>query len=270
MFWLALIAALLPLSAEPVIVPLKLVHQIPVVNVYLNGTGPYRMIVDTGASLSLLDQRIARRLSLPLLRRTTMLTIFDETTVPVGKLSALSIGSASFRDVEVMLLAGAQLPRDLIDADWVLGQNVLSRVDYLLDYQHRKIQFDLSEGRVPVGRSVRCGFEKDRCLVAGTVPGRGTRDLVLDSGASLPLIPGELMINVGSRLGEDVQLTTHAGTGSVQSSHIGVIVVDGHILSPGLVLVAPSRSTGILPTHLFRAIYFHNTAGEVIFNPAVR
>jgi len=192
--------------------------------------------------------------------------------MPVGKVSALSVGTANFSDVEVMFLTGAQMPRDQIDADGVLGQNVLSKTDYLLDYQHRKIEFDFLEDNIATGHSIRCVFEKSRCLVPGTVPGRGTRDLVLDSGASFPVLPAELMINDVQRMAADVALVTHSGGVGLQSSSVDLMVVDGHLLRPGQVLVSPyghPRLSGILPTHLFHSIFFHNKTGEVILNPKV-
>jgi len=69
----SIIVAVLPLGAAD-FVSFKLVEKIPVVTVYLNRSGPYRMIVDTGSSLSLLDQRIASKLDIPQIRRTTMVT----------------------------------------------------------------------------------------------------------------------------------------------------------------------------------------------------
>ena len=65
----SIIVAVLPLGGADT-VSFKLVEKIPIVSVYLNRSGPYRMIVDTGSSLSLLDQRIARKLDIPQIRRT--------------------------------------------------------------------------------------------------------------------------------------------------------------------------------------------------------
>ncbi len=60
------------LRSSSVEIPLDLTHRHPVVEASVDGRGPYRFVVDTGAAYSLLDQAIADELRLPVVGRQTI------------------------------------------------------------------------------------------------------------------------------------------------------------------------------------------------------
>src|SRR5205814_272541 len=64
-------STLLP-AAGVASVPLDVKSGRPVVDVLINGKGPYRFIVDTGASHSVIDSALAKELGLPVLGETHM------------------------------------------------------------------------------------------------------------------------------------------------------------------------------------------------------
>jgi hypothetical protein len=110
----------LDLGAAPVAVPLVGPVTMPLVDVLVNGRGPYRLLVDTGANVTLLQGRVARELRLPVLRpgRESQLV----------RVERLEIGAARFTG----LVAGARDWRE--DIDGVLGFNLFSGCLLTFDY----------------------------------------------------------------------------------------------------------------------------------------
>ena len=49
-------------------VPMVGTKTLPLVNVWLNGKGPYKLLVDTAANVTILQMRVADELKLPVLR----------------------------------------------------------------------------------------------------------------------------------------------------------------------------------------------------------
>lgn len=91
-------SVLLP-SAE-VHIPLRTYHGLPVVSVTISGRGPYDMILDTGAGVTLLDEAIASSLRLPEAGDARVGDSVIPTAIHVKKRSVavLDIGGARFVD----------------------------------------------------------------------------------------------------------------------------------------------------------------------------
>ena len=90
------------LGAEEVKVPLEFVGGRPVVAVKLNGKGPYRMYLDTGASGSVLSDKLARELKLPVLGKAGVKAGGDgpdkkPIQAEIVRLDRLDIGAAVVR-----------------------------------------------------------------------------------------------------------------------------------------------------------------------------
>ena len=86
----------LSLSAPNVSVPLTFFGGRPVVEVMINGKGPYRFIVDTGAAGTVISNELARELKLPALQHAQMGRPGSSTPLDayVTKIDSLEIGGA--------------------------------------------------------------------------------------------------------------------------------------------------------------------------------
>lgn len=132
------------LGAASVVVPLVGPETKPLVEVRLNGRGPYRLLVDTGANVTLLQGRVARELELRILRPGK-----ESQLVEVDR---LEIGHARFDGV----VAGARDWRE--DIDGVLGFNLFSGCLLTFDYPARTLV--LERGALPSANGVdRIPFE---------------------------------------------------------------------------------------------------------------
>src|SRR5258708_4151369 len=140
----ALIYALMPIIAfGGNSVPLRVTRNYPIVDgVYINGAGPYRFLLDTGAQSSAVRSDVAERLKLRGAYRIEVLTQAGTHDRVATIADRVSLGDQSVQRVELAMhdLAGVRyLDRGI---QGVLGQNFLSRFNYLLDYKNRRLVFD--------------------------------------------------------------------------------------------------------------------------------
>lgn len=159
------------LGAAQVAVPLVGPVTTPLVDVLLNGRGPYRLLVDTGANVTLLQGRVARELRLPILRPGK-----ESQLVEVER---LEIGRARFGG----LVAGARDWRE--DIDGVLGFNLFSGCLLTFDYPARTLL--LERGALPAANGVdRIPFEvgEGRHPFVDLQIGDSRMRFLLDTGAA--------------------------------------------------------------------------------------
>jgi hypothetical protein len=236
-------------------VKLSILEGRPVVGgVYLNGRGPYTFLLDTGTTLNHLDARLAKSIGLRPTFITDLLTSIG--TISIGGASGIDVMLGPVHaDAQTFLFGGLEnIRRSFPDVQGVLGQEFLSRFDYLLDLRGRRLEFGISdrdkrENRVPFQR------------IAGR-PALSTSlgSLVLDSGT-------DGVILFGSR----AMALTHemfTMTGSQQVGTIsGTLVIDGRTWWRGKAVVIPrtaeAGAEGLLPASLFKTIYVSNSEGYV-------
>lgn len=107
------------------------------VEVQVNGTGPYRFIVDSGADTSAVGLRIAHDLELPLgttaiLNGTTSRDIVDRV-----KVAQLTLGPTTISNLELPALREVDL-----GGDGLIGIDALSRQRLMMDFEKRVIKVE--------------------------------------------------------------------------------------------------------------------------------
>ena len=243
-----------------------------IVPVIVNGTGPYRFLLDTGATSTMIAPALAARLRLPAAGSVVEQTATQAETAELVRAS-LSVAGVSRDDVEVITT-----PLDAVHVvdptiEGVLGQDLLRMANWWLDYQRSVLVAD-AEGRyaaLDLGQPVPVHWQADRPAIDGVLPGRRSLRLVLDSAASAALLFRDVE---GAPVSGDgwARLRTHSGEASAQSVLIGPLRVGAVVIAPfaaGMMASSPSErpEDGLLPTALFDAIYFDNRSGSVVFNP---
>jgi len=159
-------------------VALSRLHGLPVVPVRVDGSGPYRFIVDWGANVLSVSPKLARELRLPPAGK-------DErggASVSVGK---LEVGDDAFEGMTALVDPFFEK----IDADGVLGLNVYRALVATIDYPAAR--FRLEQGELPRadGRSI-LAYHADgpeEFVVDVEIAGREV-PAVLDTGASRGLL----------------------------------------------------------------------------------
>jgi hypothetical protein len=229
----------------------------PVVDgVYLNGTGPFRFLVDTGAETNQVEAAVARKIGLAPTFRVNMVTTAGAMAVGGGKVGEVTLGSATASNQE-FLFTGLEGVHQLSPGiQGVLGQEFLSRFDYLLDFAGRRIVFGAAE---PGGEN-RTGFT----LVDGRPAVETDRGkLVVDSGTATAIVYAN---STGS---SDGRVVTNSGSVASSAARDLKFQLGGHSYST-VAAFAPRgglREDGIVPASLFHAVYVSNSGRYLVLNP---
>ena len=258
-------------------VSFRLAHGFAViVPVTVNGSGPYSFLLDTGSSQTSIDAELSDKLHLHPVPGGNVITITESRSVEVARIESLAVSTTRFAETEVLvrdLHALRALDRSLRG---VLGQDALRQTDYLLDYQHRTVQFD-EDGEVlrsadgerllltPVSSS--SGAQYGSTLVATTVRD-AHRMLVLDSG-SASLVLFEKNVPPGSAFATGDVRDDYGRRGMARVEKVQLCIgrscqqaaawsVAGRVF-PGI--------DGLLPTWLFPSLYVSNSGGFIMLAP---
>jgi predicted aspartyl protease len=155
--------------------------------VLINGHGPYRLVVDTGASHSTFSPRLAAALGLvPSLESPLLLNgvtgVAQVPTVPVARIQA---GDMVVKDVQVPVVWSSIMA----NADGILGVAGLRSERILVDFRHDRIVITRSANVVDRGTFLRIPARKiagGLLMVDARIGGVSTR-AVIDTGAERTL-----------------------------------------------------------------------------------
>lgn len=151
--------------------------------VEVNGSGPYRFIIDLGANRSVLSSRLATSLGLAAAGTGTVEVhgVTGSAVVPMAVVDELRVGSIVLVDQQLPVLAGAVFA----DADGILGIDGLQQSRIEVDFRHDRVKIGLSDPRgAPHGyltvpaRTINEGL----LLVEGRV-GNVRTHVIIDTGA---------------------------------------------------------------------------------------
>lgn len=115
------------------------------VEVGINGTGPYRFVVDSGADTSVIGERLAKALHLPAGESAMLHGITESRRVERVQVGSLHLGSSVVRDLELPRLDDYH-----IGAAGMIGLDALVEQRLVLDFDKRKIT--ISDGSRPEAR----------------------------------------------------------------------------------------------------------------------
>jgi hypothetical protein len=171
-------------------VPLRRFHGKPVVDVRIDGRGPFALFLDTGGGATVLDSDFVAELGLPAIGTTKI----GDPTDPEGiaavqhRIERLEIADARFDGFFAVAFERAGLYRTGPDGEpaprGVLGMPLFRDVLLTLDYPAGELR--LSPGRLPPadGRAVVDAREAEAGLLGVTVKVAGQEYVMtLDSGA---------------------------------------------------------------------------------------
>ncbi len=265
-------------AAAAVSIPLRLIRGYPVVGeVFINGKGPYNLLLDTGSESTIVDSELARELGLRPSFRVTAVTAGGAREAPGAVIPSIGLGGLAARDLEVVWydMPAARLGGRVRG---VLGQNFLSRFNYLLDFDGRKIVFEEGAEALtkPEDRRLRQEKMRGRVTFFSEPPhGRGRPlEWILDSGAS-DLV---LFHNVESfePLETTARAATNLGSRNATRGRIRILKIGGQVfcylpavLLQGLPEAASTAEDGLFPARLFHSIYVNNHEGYILLNPAL-
>jgi predicted aspartyl protease len=164
------------------------------VDVLINGKGPYRFIVDTGATQTVLSSRVAASLGLRQVATNIMYGLGGEgkTDSPVYRVDTLKVGDVTIRDVPLGSLSNPLL--DLI-TDGILGPSLLA--DFAITIDYPRAQMELARKAPEAAKPVPVWCFGGLLLVPVEVNGKWKGNFLIDSGADGTLLSHSMANTLG-------------------------------------------------------------------------
>jgi len=261
--------------ARPVTVPLRLAGHLPVVRVTVDGAGPFDFALDTGATTSIVDARLAREGAFAAAGVLPVVSASGSRPAPRIRVTRLAAGAVDLGAAAPLVLDLASLRALDARIAGVVGQDVLSRANLLIDYAARTVTFD-PEGvlaREVRGATVPFELADGRPVVRVEADTGRTLRLALDSAAEVCLLferaPGLLArLRVGHWRPWSVETylgVTTAAVGGLVDLRLGATRLAG-VTAAVIPAARGARRVedGLLPLSLFDAIYFDNERKVVV------
>jgi hypothetical protein len=246
------------IAASPLIGGIKLEVRDgrPIVDdVYVNSHGPYRFLLDTGTQLNHLDPKLAKSIGLEPTIQAEIVTASSVAQAPAAEGIEIALESVKANGQRIVfsdLSAVRQLGSDI---KGVLGQDFLSRFDYLLDLRGRRLEFGKQD---PQGIRIPIQVIHGRPAIPTSLG-----NLLLDSGS-------DVMVLFGIEAGQGTKIRTLAGSSEAGMVRRRPLVIGGRTVRYDNLVAEPGRNEvgadGLLPLSLFKIVYICNSEGYVILD----
>jgi len=134
-------------KAEPVVVPFQLLKtRHMAVRIKINGKGPYRVIFDTGAPLSLINTRVAKDSGLlPKTAAKAPSFLGIPIAMKQERIKVLEVGELRAKDVPVVVMdhPTVEVMNQLLGPiEGIVGFSLFARYRTTVDYQNREMTFE--------------------------------------------------------------------------------------------------------------------------------
>jgi len=193
------------------------------VPVAIEGRGPYRFVVDTGAERTVISRELASELALQPGRTATVHSMTEVSRVPTVVIPGLRIGSRTVNDIHAPALARGDL-----GASGMLGVDSLRSQRVVFDFARQEMTISPSrgrEGRWPEGSIVVTGRRLFGRLVLVDAEVEGTRVwVIVDSGSQVSVANSALRERLArrGRLGPTFPIRLTSITGGEIDAEVGV------------------------------------------------
>ncbi|MBL8174562.1 MAG: clan AA aspartic protease [Bryobacterales bacterium] len=240
----------------------------PIVSAFLNGQGPYRLLVDTGNSSSTVTPEVAHQIGLAPTHSAVVSSIGGDRTLP-GATTLIRVGTL-LTSAELLIATLPGLHRLGGNLHGILGQDFLNRSPYLIDYAGRRMLFNDDAATHAQTMPAPLPFTSINGRIAiqtrlndSPSPSR----LVLDSGAShlilycarrcphlASVVTAAVVTNVGS-IPVRTGILHHATLGPLQFRNRPAALIE----SPP----TQDEADGLIPAQWFQAIYVDPARSEI-------
>lgn len=255
-----------------------------VIPVRINGSGSYDFLLDTGASKSIIDRKLADQLGLARTGEKTVVGVLGSARMAIVHVDSLAVGEAMVGGGEMFSSDDRATVNGKVRG--VLGEDFLQNFDVLIDYRHQSIRLEpplssmaqMATGeRLPLQLNGMCHGKptRNRLLVSGHIEefGDATMLLLLDSGANQLTLFRE-KADSGLNQSEPIRMGNfNQWVGStVDTRRIRSLSLGNHSVSDLTVVTLSRRaevdSDGLVPTSLFHSILISSQGGFVILDPS--
>jgi predicted aspartyl protease len=187
------------------------------VPVMIEGQGPFRFMIDTGAQATVVTRALRERLALPSLGQATLVGMAATKQVELVRLNGLEFAARVFDAIHAPILEAAH-----IGADGILGLDSLQDLRVLVDFRNQTIAVDDSHalgGNRGYEIVVRARNKLGRLIITDAFVDGVRTSVIIDTGAQGSMGNLALQRRLRSRRGPEV--TTTDVTGATVTSPLG-------------------------------------------------
>jgi predicted aspartyl protease len=234
-----------------------------VVDAYINGAGPFRLLLDTGATHSAITGDIVEAAGARAVARTVVVSATGDAIRAVVTLDRLEVGPIVKENILPSIARRGSFGDGI---HGLIGQDVLSTLRYTLDFKRRTVEWH-DATTMPGGPAFRLAFEQGRFLVA-LPQGVTTLRMVPDSGACCLVMFRELV--TVSDNGDTVELITADGIVTARHVRLRALQIGDQIVRGVMAVrvdrpnLQPAEGDGLLPLHLFERVTFDGPGRRLI------
>lgn len=182
--------------------------------VFINGQGPYRLVLDTGANRTAIVPSLASRIGAPIQSDTVkLLGVTGSSIVPLIQVDSIEVGDLWLGDRKV-----AVVPDVFGGAEGVLGADGLSDKRIHIDFKNDQISIRRSSGAIPSAGLTRVPVKlRDGHLLMFDMRLAGVRTkAMLDTGAQTTIGNSSLRAALAKRAGRGIENSIMGVTLDVQ------------------------------------------------------
>lgn len=155
------------------------------VDTRVNGRGPYRFLVDSGADTSVVGVRLAQSLQLPLGTPVVLNAMTSRNVVQRVRVDHLQLGRTLFQDLHLPALR-----EDDLGSDGIIGIDALVSQRLMMDFEKQTIKVEdartparMEDGEIVVTARRRRG----QLILTEVRTGRISLDAVIDTGSEISI-----------------------------------------------------------------------------------
>ncbi len=168
-------------DVDSMIIPLDISSQRPVLELMINGKGPYLFIFDTGSTSNVIDENLAKEFELAVLEEVPLRTPGSENTLMSNKVKVSNVTFKSL-DLSKDAMMYTMAIREILPVDGILSPVFFKDYLMVLDYPNSKLILSNNE-------------------------------LILTDTGVIPFLAGESVINFNITVG-DLTLPAHLDSGN--------------------------------------------------------
>jgi len=207
------------------VMPLGKIIRLPYCEALINGQGPYRLIVDTGGSITLsLDDDIARELELKSYGTASIRGISGKQDSQQMLVDSLQIGEIACRRVMTRTFAMPELLT--LAADGIIGTGIFGEARMVFDLEHESLVIAPSTDKSGAGEEFQVRIIGDAKVMASIKLENARAVALLDSGADVAALAPSVIKDLYPD--RDFPSMSAAGLG------VGEGVAAGVALTPGV------------------------------------
>jgi hypothetical protein len=253
-----------------------------VVPVYLNNSGPFPFLLDTGSGRTVISLEVLKQLKSPYQSQQKLITASGVSSVECYRVEALRVGDKQSRDLDVLgvpMAKGGKIP-----LAGLLGQDFLRQFDYILDYGRSQLIFEEgNEFKALLDKGLDVyEMQQYAKLMLIMLPPQSPRKkpllLVLDSGITGLILFSRTLdaygLDLDSRSLKPEFLSTVLGHDIGVGGIFRSLHLKGSKLKNQKVFLARAFAIheiliedGLLPTSFFRSLYVCNSRNLIALNP---